>query len=59
MMGYLSVAFLFNIAKLGQEKAMMLLPKDKKVDTGVDIVTKDNMDEYRSRLQKLGIPVKW
>ncbi|MGB9607235.1 MAG: sugar-binding protein [bacterium] len=59
MMGYLSVVLLYNIAKIGQEKALMLLPQDKKVDTGVDIVTKDNIDEYRSRLQKLGIPVKW
>jgi ribose transport system substrate-binding protein len=59
MMGYLSVALLYNIAKLGQDKALMLLPKDRKIDTGVDIVTKDNLDEYRSRLQKLGIPVKW
>lgn len=59
MMGYLSVALLYNIAKMGQEKAMMLIPKDRKIDTGVDVVTKDNMEEYRKNLEALGIPVKW
>ncbi|MBC7328552.1 sugar-binding protein [bacterium] len=59
MMGYLGVALLYNIAKMGQEKALMMIPKDKKIDTGVDIVTKDNLEEYRHKLQELGIPVKW
>lgn len=59
MMGYLSVALLYNIARMGEEKALMMIPKDRKIDTGVDVVTKDNIEEYRRKLEKLGIPIKW
>lgn len=59
MMGYLSIVLLYNIARAGQEKALMMIPKDRKIDTGVDVVTKDNIEEYRKKLEELGIPVKW
>lgn len=59
MMGYLSVALLRDIVQMGKDKALMLIPKNRIIDTGVDVVTKDNLEEYRASLEKLGIPVKW
>lgn len=59
MMGYKSVEFLFKVKKDGVEKALadMKFSKDKKLDTGVDVVTKANLEEYRAKLKKSGIPV--
>lgn len=53
-MGYLSIAVLYDMSKLGVEKTLQLLPKvvnedgsvDYIVDTGVDIVTRENVDEF-------------
>jgi len=59
MMGYKSVEFLYRVKKDGVEKAMtdLKFSKDKKLDTGVDVVTKANMEQYRANLKKMGIPV--
>ncbi|PNR89492.1 LacI family transcriptional regulator [Petrotoga sp. 9T1HF07.CasAA.8.2] len=53
-MGYLSLAILYNMSKLGVDKTLQLLPKvinedgsfDYIIDTGVDIVTSENVDEF-------------
>ena len=39
-----------------------MLPKvngDYIIDTGVDVVTPDNLDEYLKMMEKLGIPIKF
>ena len=58
LMGYLSVSLLYLMNKIGVDKALMLLPKDRIVDTGVDVVTKSNIEQYRRKLLSFGIPVK-
>ncbi len=53
-MGYLSVVVLYNMYKIGVDKTLQLLPQvtledgsvDYIIDTGVDVVTKDNVDEF-------------
>jgi ribose transport system substrate-binding protein len=59
MMGYKSVEFLNKVKTEGADKALadMKFSKDKKLDTGVDVVTKASMEEYRAKLKKLGVPV--
>ncbi len=62
MMGYLSVVVLYNMAKIGIDNTLLLLPKTKEgdvvIDTGTDVVTPDNIEEYRKTLKRLGIPIK-
>jgi len=59
MMGYKSVKILKDIIELGMDKAFAANGvKDGKLDTGVDVVTKADLDEYRAKLKKLGIPVE-
>ncbi|HIE29833.1 TPA: sugar ABC transporter substrate-binding protein [Candidatus Poribacteria bacterium] len=57
-MGYLSVVLLANMARVGVENMMMLLPKNEEgdviIDTGVDVVTKDNLKDYIKLLEKWG-----
>lgn len=59
MMGYLSVAVLFNMSKLGVNNTLMMLPKERVIDTGVDVVTPENLDEYLNYMKELGIPVNF
>lgn len=59
MMGYLSVALLYNMVKLGVDNTLMMLPESQIIDTGVTVVTPDTVDEYRKQLQDLGIPVEF
>lgn len=58
-MGYLSVVILHNIAKIGAENTLMLLPRTKGddviIDTGVDVVTKANLVDYVKLLDKWGV----
>jgi len=58
-MGYLSVVLLANMARVGVENVMMLLPKNEEgdtiVDTGVDVVTKDNLKDYIKLLEEWGV----
>ncbi len=58
MMGYLSVAVLFNMNRAGVTNTLQMLPKGN-IDTGVDVVTRANLEEYRKLLESLGIPVNW
>jgi ribose transport system substrate-binding protein len=59
MMGYKSVEFLKKVKAEGAEKALaeMKFSKDNKLDTGVDVVTKSTMEQYRAQQTKMGIPV--
>jgi len=62
MMGYLSVVVLYLMNKIGVTNTLMMLPKvngDYIIDTGVDVVTPDNLDEYLKMMEKLGIPIKF
>ncbi len=57
--GYLSVVVLADMVRVGVENVMMLLPKNEKgdviIDTGVDVVTKDNLEEYVKLLDRWGV----
>ena len=59
MMGYKSVEFLKKAKTEGVDKALadMKFDKAKKLDTGVDVVTKASVEQYRAELKKMGIPV--
>ena len=58
-MGYLSVVALRDMAQAGKEATMMLMPKtedgDTIIDTGVDVVTKDNLADYVKMLDGWGV----
>lgn len=62
MMGYLSVVVLYLMNKIGVTNTLMMLPKvdgDYIIDTGVDVVTPNNLNEYLKMMEELGIPIKF
>jgi ribose transport system substrate-binding protein len=58
-MGYLSVVLLYNMIKIGVNNTLVLLPKseggDVIIDTGIDVVTKENLANYVELLDKWGV----
>jgi len=58
-MGYLSVVVLRDMIQAGKDAAMMLIPKtedgDAIIDTGVDVVTKDNLADYVKLMDEWGV----
>lgn len=64
MMGYKSTEILYRMITEGVDKVLRdlklnKLPSSKRhIDTGIDIVTKGNIESYRKQLIKLGIPVQ-
>lgn len=58
MMGWKSVELLYRIKSEGQERVLASLSprEDKKVDTGVDLVTSESLADYQQKLKSLGIP---
>lgn len=58
-MGYLSVVVLRDMVQSGKDATLMLMPKtedgDVIVDTGVDVVTKENLTDYVKMLDKWGV----
>jgi ribose transport system substrate-binding protein len=58
-MGYLSVVLLRDMVQAGSDATMMLMPRtddgDVVIDTGVDVVTKQNLAEYVKMLDKWGV----
>lgn len=58
-MGYLSVVLLYNMIKIGVNNILVLLPKseggDVIIDTGIDVVTKENLANYVELLDKWGV----
>lgn len=59
MMGFKSVEILVKIKKEGVDKVVKTLPKNRFIDTGTEVVTKDSLDKYRESQKKRGIPVKF
>lgn len=57
--GYLSVLVLYNMARVGIAKTLMILPKSEIIDTGIVLVTPLNIIQYREQLKNLGIKVKF
>ncbi len=53
MMGYLSMMILFDMARLGVEQTLRILPEDRKVDTGLDVVTQENVVEFMKSVEKI------
>lgn len=53
MMGYLSTMILYNMAVLGVEETLKILPENRIVDTGVDIVTAENVKEFMKSVEKI------
>ena len=58
-MGYLSVVVLRDMAQAGKDATMMLMPKAKNgdviIDTGVDVVTRENLADYVKLLDEWGV----
>ncbi len=66
MMGYLSVTVLYLMKKIGVQNTLALLPKvtvdgkeDYIIDTGVDVVTPQNLNDYLKEMERLGIPIRF
>lgn len=55
LFGYLSVLLLHNMLKLGVDEVRYTLPADGIIDTGVDVITRESLPEYRKQLEKWGI----
>jgi len=70
MMGYKSVEVLTKMAQKGIDATLKELPANRIIDTGVDVVAGDKyiksiksvqaltVEQYRKKLQELGIPVQ-
>ncbi|MFA0767980.1 MAG: hypothetical protein OXFUSZZB_001308 [Candidatus Fervidibacter sp.] len=64
MMGYRATEILYRMVTEGVDKVLQdlkmdkLSPEKRHLDTGIDVVTKTNMDAYRRQLLKLGIPIQ-
>jgi ribose transport system substrate-binding protein len=58
-MGYRVVDYLYRIGQLGVDTVMKSIPQNRIVDTGIHIVTRENIDTYRESLKRLGIPVEF
>jgi ribose transport system substrate-binding protein len=50
--GYLACKWMHDLSTNGAD-AKAKLPKDKFLDTGVDIITKANVAEFRAKLEEL------
>ncbi|MFQ5811045.1 MAG: sugar-binding protein [Armatimonadota bacterium] len=55
MFGYLSVELLYMMKTMGVEETQMLLAPDGIVDTGVRVVTPENVGEFKAYLDDLGV----
>jgi ribose transport system substrate-binding protein len=50
--GYLASKWMHDLAT-NPDKAMAAIPADKKIDTGVEVITKDNVADFEKRLADL------
>jgi ribose transport system substrate-binding protein len=50
--GYLSSKWMHDLAT-DPDKAMAEIPKDKKIDTGVEVIKKDNVADFEKRLAEM------
>jgi ribose transport system substrate-binding protein len=50
--GYLSSKWLHDLASKG-DAAMKAIPADKVVDTGVEVITKDNVADFEKKLAEM------
>lgn len=57
--GYLAVLALFNMAKVGINNALMIMPEGEIIDPGIVMVTPQNIIQYREQLKRLGIDMKF
>ncbi|MBE7560862.1 sugar-binding protein [bacterium] len=53
--GRRSVELLYRIKTEGRDKVLSELPDDRVIDTGVDVITRDNLPAYKENLARLGI----
>ena len=55
LFGYLSVQLIYAMKVLGVEAVQEVLPEDGVIDTGVQVVTPENIKEFRAYLDDLGV----
>ncbi|MEW6201898.1 MAG: substrate-binding domain-containing protein, partial [bacterium] len=55
--GYRTADYLYRISKEGIERVLRGVPASRIVDTGIQIISDKNLNEYRESQKKLGIPV--
>lgn len=53
--GYQSVKLLYAMITGDEEIVSKMLPQDTIIDTGVEVITPENVADYRGRLEELGI----
>lgn len=59
MMGFKSVEILVQMKQKGVDAVVKTLPKNRFINTGVEVVTKQSLNAYRDAQKKRGIPVKF
>jgi len=55
--GYISVLVLYNMARVGVDNALLILPSSEIIDTGIFMVTPTSIAPYREYLKSLRIKV--
>lgn len=55
LFGYLSVELITMMKLMGIQETLTLLPPDRIIDTGVEVVTPETVKDFKARLKALGI----
>jgi len=55
LFGYLTVELITMMKWMGIDETLKLLPKDRIIDTGVEVVTPETVQDFKERLKALGI----
>lgn len=57
MIGYRSVEVMYDILKFGLNEALKRIPPSRIIDTGVDVITPENLDTHRKFLERMGVKI--
>ena len=57
-MGYRVMSYLYEIASRGIESVMKSVPEKRIIDTGIQNITKDNLDDYLESMREQGMPIE-
>ena len=59
VIGYLAILVLHNMAVVGIPNALKILPESRMIDTGIVLVTRENIPQYREQLTESGAKVSF
>jgi ribose transport system substrate-binding protein len=58
-MGFRVMSYLYEIGQRGIESVLKGVPENRIIDTGIQKLTKDNIDSYEESLKRQGLPVEF